>query len=360
MADTNARMRLHFAADRPDFRLNVSASLPARGISALFGRSGAGKTTVLRCIAGLEPGISGHFNIGEVVYQDENTFVPAHRRRFGYVFQQPGLFDHLNVAENLRFGERRARKPDGALTMSRVSTLLALGSLLYREPQSLSGGQQQRVAIGRALLSQPRLLLLDEPLAGLDLESRDEILPCLEALHHELSIPIIYVSHVPMEVQRLADYLVLLDRGAVIASGKINELLTRPDLPLSRADDAGALLTATVKRHDDDYRLTELSVPGGQVYVSAQDLDVGATLRVRILARDVSIALERNEGTSISNVLPAQIFAINEDRDPANRLLQLEVGGVVILSRVTLRSVERLKLRPGLRVFAQIKSVALV
>jgi molybdate transport system ATP-binding protein len=248
---------------------------------------------------------------------------------------------------------------DKPLTLERVSALLGLEPLLHRSPHALSGGQQQRVAIGRALLVQPRLLLLDEPLAGLDLESRAEILPCLEALHRELSLPVLYVSHVPMEVQRLADYLVLLEQGAVIASGEINDVLTRPGLALSRADEAAALLDATVQRHDSPFHLTELQTPGGSIYVPAQDLEVGAPLRLRILARDVSIALERIEDTSISNVLEAEIASINEDRDAANRLLQLDVGGTLILSRVTGRSVERLRLRPGMRVFAQVKSVAL-
>jgi molybdate transport system ATP-binding protein len=359
MAEQGGNMRLRFHARRPAFALDVDLSLPAQGISALFGRSGAGKTTLLRCVAGLEPDVPGRFSIGDDIYQDEGRFVPPHRRQFGYVFQQPALFEHLDVLANLRFGEQRARAMDKPLTLERVSALLGLEPLLHRSPHALSGGQQQRVAIGRALLVQPRLLLLDEPLAGLDLESRAEILPCLEALHRELSLPVLYVSHVPMEVQRLADYLVLLEQGAVIASGEINDVLTRPGLALSRADEAAALLDATVQRHDSPFHLTELQTPGGSIYVPAQDLEVGAPLRLRILARDVSIALERIEDTSISNVLEAEIASINEDRDAANRLLQLDVGGTLILSRVTGRSVERLRLRPGMRVFAQVKSVAL-
>lgn len=357
--EPGAGIRLRFAAKRPDFALDVDLRLPARGTSALFGRSGAGKTTLLRCIAGLEPEIPGRFSIGDRIYQDEREFVPPHRRRFGYVFQQTALFEHLNVLDNLRFGERRAGRNGGALGLERVTSLLELEPLLRRAPQSLSGGQQQRVAIGRALLSQPQLLLLDEPLAGLDLESRDDILDCLDALHRELAIPMLYVSHVPMEVQRLADYLVLLEDGTVVASGEINDLLTRPGLALSRADEAAALLPATVRRHVSSFHLTELEVPGGSIYVPAQALEVGAPLRLRILARDVSIALERIEDTSISNVLDAGIIGIHDDPDPANRLLRLDVGGTVILSRVTWRSVERLQLRPGMRVFAQVKSVAL-
>ncbi len=350
-------MRLRFAAKRRGFALAADLALPARGTTALFGRSGSGKTTLLRCIAGLEPAIRGHFSIGDTVYQNDDAFVPPHRRGFGYVFQQPALFEHLDVIGNLRFGERRAG--GGPLTLERVSSLLRLEPLLGRDPYSLSGGEQQRVAIGRALLSQPRLLLLDEPLAGLDLDSRDEILDCLDALHRELDIPMLYVSHVPMEVQRLADYLVLLDDGQVIANGAINDVLTTPGLALSRADEAAALLPATVRRHVSSFHLTELEVPGGSIYVPAQDLDLGATLRLRILARDVSIALQRIEDTSISNVLDAGVLGIHDDTDPANRLLRLDVGGTTILSRITWRSVERLQLRPGMRVFAQVKSVAL-
>ena len=352
-------MRLRFAAKRPAFAMDVDLVLPARGTTALFGKSGAGKTTLLRFVAGLEPGIRGYFSIGDRVFQDGREFVPPHRRRFGYVFQQAALFEHLDVIGNLRFGERRAGKDGHALALERVTGLLALGPLLRRAPESLSGGQQQRVAIGRALLSQPDLLLLDEPLAGLDLESREEILDCLDALHRELDIPMLYVSHVPMEVQRLADYLVLLENGSVAASGEINDVLTRPGLALSRADEAAALLPATVRRHVSSFHLTELEVPGGSIYVPAQSLALGAPLRLRVLARDVSIALERIEDTSISNVLDAGIIGIHEDTDPANRLLRLDVGGTTILSRVTWRSVERLQLRPGMRVYAQVKSVAL-
>ena len=352
-------MRLRFAAQRPAFAMEVDLVLPARGTTALFGKSGAGKTTLLRFVAGLEPDIQGRFSIGDRVFQDGREFVPPHRRRFGYVFQQPALFEHLDVIGNLRFGERRAGKDGHALTLDRITRLLGLEPLLRRAPESLSGGQQQRVAIGRALLSQPDLLLLDEPLAGLDLESREEILDCLDALHRELDIPMLYVSHVPMEVQRLADYLVLLENGSVVASGEINDVLTRPGLALSRADEAAALLPATVRRHVSSFHLTELEVPGGSIYVPAQSLALGAPLRLRVLARDVSIALVRIEDTSISNVLDAGILGIHEDTDPANRLLRLDVGGTTILSRVTWRSVERLQLRAGMRVYAQVKSVAL-
>lgn len=359
MAEQPAHLELRFRAERRGFTLDVDLALPAGGVSALFGPSGAGKTTLLRCVAGLEPRIPGTFRIGDTVYQDERHFVPAHRRGFGYVFQHASLFEHLSVLENLRFGERRSGGAHGGLALDRVVALLSLASLLDRAPGSLSGGQQQRVAIGRALLRQPRLLLLDEPLSGLDLDSREEILRALEVLHEELDIPVLYVSHVPMEVQRLADHLVLLEEGRVVASGTINEVLTTPGLALARTDEAAAVLAATVRRHDPAWRLTELEVPGGTIYVPEQRHAVGSRVRLRILARDVSIALERIENTSISNVLPAVIASIDEDRDPANRLLRLDVEGQVILSRVTRRSVNRLGLRPGLRVYAQVKSVAL-
>lgn len=360
VADPGSGMQLRFRAERLRFTLDVDLSLPARGVSALFGPSGAGKTTLLRCVAGLEPEIPGTFRMSGTVYQDGQRFVPAHRRGFGYVFQQAALFEHLSVLDNLRFGERRKAGAERGPDLERVTALLSLEPLLDRSPASLSGGQQQRVAIGRALLCRPRLLLLDEPLAGLDLESREEILEALEGLHEELDIPVLYVSHVPMEVQRLADHLVLLEAGSVVACGEINDVLTTPGLALARSDEAAALLPATVRRHDPAWHLTELAVPGGTIYVPAEERHAaGAKLRLRILARDVSIALARIEGTSISNVLPAEIVSIDEDRDPANRLLRLSLEGHVILSRVTQRSVDRLALRPGLRVYAQVKSVAL-
>ena len=356
----DAGLALRFQLQRDGFHLDVDLQLPGQGISAIFGRSGSGKTTLLRCIAGLESAARGSLRLAGRDYHSDRLFVPAHRRHFGYVFQEPSLFAHLDVRANLDFGQRRRSTTQPALDFNTVVEMMQLGELLTRHPQTLSGGQQQRVAIGRALLSQPDLLLLDEPLSGLDLESRDEILPFLERLHAQLSMPVLYVSHTPAEVQRLADHLVILDHGKVLASGASNALLTRPDLPLSHFEDAGAVLIAEVVDHDDHWHLSRLRTDGGELTVSRLQATPGTQVRVRVLARDVSIALSQHDHSSISNGLDSIVLSIGPDRDPAQALLQLSVGDAVILARITRRSVERLALTPGARVLAQIKSVALM
>lgn len=367
-----------FNTQRENFTLQADLCIPTEGVCAIFGSSGAGKTTLLRCIAGLEPNTKGHLSIGSVIYQDETHFIPAHQRNFGYVFQEPSLFTHLSVAENLHFSLGLATKrmrgvAATSISLGTVIETLKLGDLLQQHPQQLSGGQQQRVAIARALLSQPSLLLLDEPLASLDIKSRHEILPFLASLHRDFSVPILYISHSPEEVQRLADFMVLMENGRVVAQGPINDILTRADLPLIHQDEAGAVLHGTITQHDKDYALTELSVPGGTLSVpmsvststsrstvnSTPTLPPGSDVRVRILARDVSIALNNYSDSSISNRLAAEIIALMEDADPAQLIVQLKLGSDVILARITRRSAHRLKLTVGQSVVAQIKSVAL-
>ena len=374
MNNSGTHLTAEFHLQRDHFSLHANIHVPTEGVCAIFGHSGAGKTTLLRCIAGLEPNISGRLKIGEIVYQNETTFIPAHQRCFGYVFQEPSLFPHLSVAGNLQFSlqlaQKRARDVAPiAISMKAVIETLKLADLLPQYPHQLSGGQQQRVAIARALLSQPTLLLLDEPLANLDIKSRHEILPFLASLHRDFLVPILYISHSPEEVQRLADFMVLMENGTVLAQGAINDILTHAELPLIHQDDAGAVLHGTVMQHDHHYSLTELAVPGGTLSVSmaastssihaTPDLQPGSNVRVRILARDVSIALGNYVGSSISNRLTAQIIALREDPDPAQLIVQLELGGGVILARITRRSADRLKLVAGQSVIAQIKSVAL-
>lgn len=349
-----------FKAQRSDFTLDIDLSVPARGITALFGASGSGKTTTLRCIAGLEPGIRGYFAIGDQRYQDDRLFVPAHRRGFGYVFQESSLFSHMNVEENLRYGYRRVRRNQQRLELEQVLFLLGIGSWLKRMPHALSGGERQRVAIARALLSSPRLLLLDEPLASLDLDSCAELLPWLDRLHESLEIPVLYISHAPAEIQRLADHLVLIEDGRVRASGPLSQMLTRVDLPLGHMEEAGAVLDARVISHDDRFHLTAVVVTGGNLTISRRDVAVGERLRVRILARDVSIALTPPTQTSISNILRARLLDLNPDRDPSQLVVRLDLGGVLLLSRITRSSAARLGLQPGMEVFAQVKSVAVM
>lgn len=356
MNEIHARCTIRFG----DFTLDVDMRIPGSGVTALFGQSGSGKTTLLRAIAGLEKIRGGHVEINGEIWQDAATFLPTHRRALGYVFQESSLFAHLDVRRNLEYGWRRTPPAQRRMDFDEVVQWLGLADLLARDPQQLSGGQRQRVAIARALLTSPRLLLMDEPLANLDSASKADILPWLETLTRRLSIPVIYVSHAPGEVQRFADHMVLLEQGRIRASGPLNELLTRPDLPLAHLDEAGAVLDAQVLAHDREFHLTQVAVPGGRLSVSLRDLPAGQPVRVRILARDVSLALEPPQRTSISNILSVRIVDIGPDRDPAQALVRLDLGGNQLLARITQRSVVVLKLEKDLPVFAQVKSVALM
>ena len=353
---------------RSDFTLDVDLNLPGRGVSALFGPSGSGKTTLLRALAGLERGARGYVGINGEIWQGDGNdesggrrgvFVPTHRRALGYVFQEANLLPHLSVRANLEFGYKRVPPGGRQITLDTVVGWLGLERLLERrEVGGLSGGERQRVAIARALLSSPRLLLMDEPLSALDSASRQEILPYLERLHEVLDVPVLYVSHVFDEVARLADHVVLLDAGRVLASDKLLAVEARLDLPLARAESAGATLEATVEAHAPDDALSRLAFAGGVLWVGALAKPVGCRVRARVLARDVSVATCPPQGSSILNVLPARIEAIADEGD--GRVdLRLRVGESVLLSRITRRSCQQLGLSAGQAVFAQIKSVAL-
>ncbi|HEY6898735.1 MAG TPA: molybdenum ABC transporter ATP-binding protein, partial [Rhodocyclaceae bacterium] len=293
------------------------------------------------------------------VWQDENTFLPTHRRAIGYVFQEASLFPHLNVARNLDFGSKRAGS-GGRVDRTAIVELLGIAHLLERMPDKLSGGERQRVAIARALLTAPQLLLMDEPLAALDLARKREILPYLERLHDELEIPVLYVSHSPDEVARLADHLVLLDGGRALAQGPLAEMLARLDLPQLQGGDAGVVLEATVAEHDPHYQLTRLDFSGGSILAALRALPIGHRARVAIQARDVSIALNPSDECSIVNRFPARIAAVVDAAHPAQLLVRLDVGSSAILARITRRSWDQLSLSVGGEVWAQVKTVALV
>ncbi|EKM96639.1 molybdenum transport protein ModC [Stutzerimonas degradans] len=258
-------IRACLRVDYADFRLDVDLALPGRGVTALFGHSGSGKTTLLRCVAGLERGARGQLEINGECWQDSTRglFVPPHRRAIGYVFQDANLFAHLSVRRNLQFGMKRVAAAERRVAWDQAVDLLGIGHLLERMPGRLSGGERQRVGMARALLTSPRLLLMDEPLAALDLKRKHEILPYLERLHDELDIPVLYVSHSPDEVARLADHLVLLDQGRAIAQGELRETLARLDLPTAFSDDAGVVVEGEIAGHDPAYHLTRLVFPGG-------------------------------------------------------------------------------------------------
>jgi molybdate transport system ATP-binding protein len=354
-------IQARFRVDRSDFTLAVDLTLPGRGITALFGHSGSGKTTLLRAMAGLERAPAGYFALGGEVWQDESRghFVPPHQRALGVVFQEASLFPHLSVRGNMEFGQKRTSTAARRFSLPEIAELLGIAHLLERAPGQLSGGERQRVAIARALLTAPQLLLMDEPLAALDLKRKLEILPYLERLHGELSIPLIYVSHAPDEVARLADHLVLLDQGKVVASGPLNAVLSRIDLPATFADDAGVVIEATVAAHEAD-DLTRLEFPGGHIFVARRQEPVGTLLRCRIHARDVSLALAPQVHTSILNCVAASVVDLAPTDTPGHVLVRLDVAGHPLLARITRRSATRLDIRPGLALRAQIKSVALL
>jgi molybdate transport system ATP-binding protein len=354
-------LRVQCAQERGDFRLAADFQVPASGITALFGPSGSGKTSVLRCIAGIGQPAQGVIEVAGECWQDSErqVFLAPHRRRLGYVFQDAGLLAHLSVRGNLEYGLRRTPPAERWLDYDRAVALTGVGHLLERRPPGLSGGERSRVAIARALLTGPKLLLMDEPLAALDMRGRAEILPFLEQLHAELSIPVLYVSHALDEVARLADHMVCMEQGRTIAAGPIREILTRLDLPLAHQDEASAVIDARMAGRDEQYRLAMLEFHGQRLSVTDQSLAMGSQVRVRILARDVSLSLEHHANTSILNIFPVTVSAIDEDR-PAQVLVRLDANGATLLARITHKSRANLGLVVGSRVYAQIKSVALL
>jgi molybdate transport system ATP-binding protein len=348
-----------FRMQLESFVLDATFEAPATGVTALFGPSGSGKTTLLRCIAGLECA-TGSLHVNGETWQDDKSFVPVHKRPLGYVFQEASLFPHLSVRANLEYCYKRIKPEDKKVQFNQVVELLGLSHLVERgDPTQLSGGERQRVAIGRALLTSPRILLMDEPLSALDTSSKQEILPYLEGLHCELKIPVLYVSHSLDEIARLADYLVLLEKGRVIASGALHETLARLDLPTAHFDDAGAVIEATVAQHDEQYHLSRLNFAGTGLWVSKVDQPLGTPVRARVLARDVSIATVLPHGSSISNILAARIVEIR-DEGPDKVNVKMRIGESELVSRITRRSCNLLALSVGMEVYAQVKSVALM
>ena len=336
----------------PGFSLDIAFDAPTPGVVALFGPSGAGKSSIVAGIAGLLRPDAGRVEVDGVVLSDA---VPVERRRLGLVFQDARLFPHMNVATNLRYGLRRA--PAGEIGFDGVVGLLGLDRLLDRRPHSLSGGERQRVAIGRALLSQPRLLLLDEPLASLDAARKAEILPYLLRLKTTLKLPIIYVTHALDEVFALADTLVLLDAGRVVAAGPVAELSSRADLALAARDDAASVFDAVVAEHHPARRLSLLRAGTMELWVPLVAAQVGQAMRVRIPAREIILATEAPEAISLHNIIPGVVRTIHEDSARHAALVEIDAGAV-LLARVTPDAVTRLGLRPGGKVLALVKSMA--
>jgi len=342
------------------FDLSVDLTLPSSGTTVIFGPSGGGKTTILRAIAGLEPDVTGHIRINQQTWQASGVFLPAHQRRVGFVFQHSALLPHLSVEQNLRYGWQRV----GGTQAEFVQCVeqLDLASLLQRAIGQLSGGERQRVALGRALLTRPDILLLDEPLAALDAARRSEILGCLERLKQTTTIPLLYVTHAVDEMSRLADHLVLMKGGRVRQAGPALEVMNHPEAPLALRDDAGVVVQATVKQRDPHGLLT-LQSPTGTLYAHGPAHEPGDCLRVRIHARDVSLALSHHTDTSMLNILPVTVLAIR-DGAGGQALIELSVGARPaaqrLLAKVSYASVARLNIAPGLALWAQIKAVALL
>lgn len=356
----NVRLQLSY----PGFDLDLDLQLPGKGVTALYGHSGSGKTTCLRCIAGLERAGQAFVQINDEVWQDtqSNLFVPVHKRALGYIFQEASLFPHLSVLANLEFGLRRIARNERRVDLAHATELLGISHLLQRTPNNLSGGERQRVGIARALLTSPKLLLMDEPLAALDSQRKREILPYLQRLHAELDIPVLYVSHSQDEVARLADHMVLLSEGKALASGPIGETLARLDLPLARDDDAGVVIEGRVAAYDAHYNLLTLRLPGSTQHlrVAHGPLAVGQTLRLKVQARDISLSLDPSEHSSILNSLQATVISETGADNQAHVLVRLDVDGCAMLARITRYSRDQLNLHPGQNLWIQVKSVAVL
>ena len=343
------------------FAIDAALTCETDGIVALFGRSGTGKTSLINMLAGLIRPDAGRIAVnGRVLFDsDAGIDLPPDRRRLGYVFQEGRLFPHLSVRGNLTYGLKRAAPAERRIGLDLVVPLLGLERLIERRPRELSGGEKQRVALGRALLANPRLLLMDEPLASLDQPRKDEVLPFIERLRDELAIPIVYVSHSMQEIVRLADTLVLVSDGRIVEAGPLDAMTSRLDLrPLTGRYEAGAVIVARVERHDDRFGLTDLGFPGGTLTVSRLALSRGSEIRLRIRARDVALAVEPPQGTSILNMLPAVVRDIGDEAGPQVDVL-LDVGGATLWARITARSLHALGLAEGSAVYALIKSVAI-
>ena len=362
------RITASFSGTLGKFTLDVAFEVPMRGITALFGPSGCGKTTILRCVAGLQK-MTGRLSVGGEIWQDDRQalFRRSHERPIGYVFQEPSLFPHLSVRNNLLYGARRTRKNGAApaIREDEVVALLGIEHLLERSTDALSGGERQRIAVGRALLSQPRLLLMDEPLAALDSKAKDEILLYFEALHEHLSIPVLYVSHDMSELEWLADNLVLLDEGKVLASGSLSKLEADPTLPLLHSPEAAVTMKGCIETIDETYALTILSVPGGKLLTPGILGAPGDSLRLRIGVSDVSFCLAPPVNTTILNCLPSRILAILEQKDGSGQMnviagLGEDGAGARIVARITRKSRDALGLTQGKAIFVQIKGAALM
>ena len=351
-------LKAAFKVDYPGFNLDIDLQLPASGITVVFGPSGSGKTTLLRCLAGLEK--SGKMEIAGQVLQNENIFIPVNLRAIGMVFQESRLFPHLKVRDNLLYGYKRTPLNSRRLHLEDIARVLSLEKLQERSIDKLSGGEKQRVALGRALLTSPKLLLMDEPLAALDAQRKTEIIPFIRKVEKELSIPIIYVTHSMSEVLQLVDTMVILKDGKVVKYGPVGKVFSDIQLRESIGDEhSGAVLDTTVLEHDTDYGITSLDFMGQQLSVPIQDISPGQVLRVHIHSKDVSLATQPPEGlTSVLNILKTTVRKIGEN---VGYSVDIELdAGQTLLATITRKSLSNLNLRPGQSIYAYIKAIRMV
>jgi len=344
---------------REDFLITADFKIPATGVLGVFGDSGSGKTTLLRCLAGLEKKAWGHIEFNEEIWLSDKIHLPCQQRRIGYIFQESRLFPHMSVDANLHYGQQRNKHPSPSIIeKQQLLELLNIGHLLKRQPHKLSGGEKQRVAIARALLKNPQILLMDEPLAALDEKRKQEILPFLERLHDELSIPMLYVSHNLGEISRLCDHMLVLEQGKIQFNGSLHDALISPESPLATADSAAAILEAKVIAHDEEFQLsTVLTENGNRMQVQGL-LKLNQRIRLRILANSVSLCKTAPSDSSILNILKGQICKVLEVK-ASSTLLQIASGKDILLARISRKSYQQLQLAPGQPIFMQVKVVSI-
>ncbi len=352
-------LNLDFSFQRDSFSLQVATQIKTEGVTGIYGPSGCGKTTLLKCIAGLEPVSQGEILFNQQPWTKNKRSLPIEKRSIGFVFQEASLFPHLNIQQNLDYGLSRSRKKAQQFKFDDVVSLLGIGELLHRETAFLSGGEKQRVAIARAILSQPQLLLMDEPMASLDQKSKSEILPCLKKLHKALNLPVIYVSHSAEEIARLADELIIMQKGRVKAHDSLVQLLSDISSPLSEQDQCFVVLDCVVSQINKNFHLASLAFDNQQLKIPMSDFKAGQKVRVSIHAKDVSLCLSPPQDSSILNILPVTIVAMQPD-NAGQVLVRLQAGQQFLLARISEYSCQQMSLTDGLNLYAQIKAIALV
>lgn len=361
MAVTVSQAQIRFRLRRPDFELVIDQMLPANGTTILFGPSGAGKTSLLRCLAGLDKPQSAFIQLGGCVWQDDSKglFVPTWLRSLGFVFQEPSLFDHMNVRQNIEFGLKRTEERSNRQLVDQAIEMMAIGGLLERRCHQLSGGEKQRVAIARALATGPQVLLMDEPLASLDQARRHEILPWLERIRQHCARPMIYVTHSVEEMIKLGDHVIVLDRGQVVRTGAPSQLFASTDQSFAIGEQMSSVISATIVEPLPEWHLVRVRFSGGDLLVAAQDLPHNHKVYLRVFAKDVALSLERLSVLSIQNQLEAVIVSIQIEPDSPQGLVQIKCGDDLLLAQLTARAIHELNLHPGLAVWALIKTAAI-